>query len=186
MPQYMMRTNKVEHAKRNGMVTIELANTKGRAPYRPFAVSFSKLARSSRTALCGISSLNVQVFRASTHIREYRLLTLIYSEPFSTNNAIGAHVRVKPTKSKERHRIEMYGEPIVDGAGVIAQSDPYSSEHHAHSYRVDGRFSIDVKQRSKCQLSDIAYRHTWRHGFRRPVDCCETPASISRTLSKAG
>lgn len=102
------------------MVTIELASTKGRAPYRPLAVSFSKLARSSRTVLCRISSLNAQVWRASTHIREYLQQTLIYSEPFSTNNAIGAHVRVKPTKRKERHRIEMYGEPIVDGAGFIA------------------------------------------------------------------
>jgi hypothetical protein len=52
MPQYMMRTNKVEQPNRNGMVTIELASTKGRAPYRPLAVSFSKLARSSRTETC--------------------------------------------------------------------------------------------------------------------------------------
>jgi hypothetical protein len=76
MPQYIMRTNKVEHAKRNGMVTIELANTKGRAPYRPLAVSFTKLARSSRTKTCWISFLYMFPTQVPTHIRGYLLLTL--------------------------------------------------------------------------------------------------------------
>lgn len=31
IPQYMMSTNNVEQAKRNGIVTIELAMTKGKA-----------------------------------------------------------------------------------------------------------------------------------------------------------
>jgi hypothetical protein len=52
--------------------------------------------------------------------------------------------KVELTECKESHRIKVHGESIIDSAGFIAQFDPYSSEHHAHSYRVDGRVSLDV------------------------------------------
>lgn len=125
------------------MVTIELANTKGRAPYRPLAVSFSKLARSSRTESCWISFLNIYSTQVPTYIREYLLLTLIHVHIFSTMDNTGTHLHEKLTKRKESHRIKVYGESIVDSAGFIAQSDPYSSEHHAHSCEIDDSFSLD-------------------------------------------
>lgn len=76
------------------MVTIELASTKGRAPYRPLAVSFSKFARSSRTESFRISFLDMYSIQFPTYIRGYLLPTLFCKVVFSTITDNGAQNQV--------------------------------------------------------------------------------------------